>query len=905
MKVKNEVAMQQKFMEHIKSASTKVLSITLVFDNEPNSTGWKMYRPESWEVATGVSGYSLLMAHPDIGFFSLGFFNLGIVRWQVPITSEPSNCLKNITEDDFTKSITNLLSSGFKTKVIQNMTELPSEALICRELAIVRGKTVVFEFACCKGNGYCPDNEPDFWQKALFYSMMVLGIIAFLYVANLVPEYLYRDKYGYKIFYHDLDDVAEFKVLDNTSDKIPTDAELETEALHATKKGSKCMSSLDNLVRGDNYKVKGVWFRVPNVRVVSKSYLPIGLFIYLYQRLIRCTCNTYRGHATPSLRVRQLSSLGDQADGKSLAKSNESKDFNIGICCDLPVCNPDPEKRLIRVRSPSWNMILQIFTAVLSSTIFAIPWILIYSVDDDLIEGKRGNYAYEKGLIYRPPPYAFNLLRFVKSTVPGLSIACIIIYVICIIVICIILTYDRTEREYVGKRIRSTLRDAKDRWDKGVINSSNLYVTLFLPFKILRNYGLLALLLWPLWIVTVCPFSIFVVILGNTPTVNIFFRLLKLFMIDIVYIFKTKQIRINTLSSVVRCILYGSLILVLIIVHFLTLVLLALLVNVIGYTLAGIIVTANETFRYTTFSLLIILNAYDVFQNVEKRYLVFNEKIQAAIITKTKERIKKIAKSKAESQPNIALKVKIDTDEEMEQELDLLWENMAISDKNKILFNARSVIQFLDKDDEVFLSEKFFFEACYMNYYGCPGDFSTSLIDATRRVLIIIIFLVFVLFTLNAFGGLAAFSASGLLITLSWGLLPLLINRFFTNPMPELSLDTDDFNFQNKLDSLIYEFAEYWEVVDLDVEKLEDLSDEKNELKRSQFWLRLNDSNAVQISVPMVGISEPFVDPEPELDAQPLNETRPDDIEMKMLDINADGEGAGTSMDRNACNCCI
>ena len=876
MKVKNEKLMQQNFMEYIQLDSTKVLSITLGFDtnNKPDSTGWAMYRPESWEVATGISGYSILMAHPDIGFFSLGFFTLGIVPWHVPLTSEPSNCLSNITEEDFTKSITNLLSSGLKSNEDQNKTELPNETLICRELANVSGNIVKFEFLCCDGNGYCPNNEPDFWQKALFYSVMVLGIITFLYVSNLVPEYLYRDKTGYKIFYLDLEACAEFKVIDNSADRVAVDAKLETETLHGKKKNSICMSSLSELEKGDTYSVKGLWLRVPNVRLVSKSYLPIGLFIFLYQRLIRCTCNTYRGHATPSLRMWQISTLyQEHEDGKSMEKENN--DFTVGICCDLPICNPDPDNRLIRVRLPSWNMILQIFTAVLSSTIFAIPWILIYALDDDLLEGKRGNYAWEKGLIYHPPPYAFNLLRFVKSTVPGLSIASMIIYVICIIIVCVILTYDRTEREYVGKRLRSTLRDAKDRWDKGVINSSKLYVILLLPFKCLRNYGILALLLWPLWIVITCPPFIFFAILGNTPTVNIFLRLLILFVKDIIRIFRTEQMRRNTLSSVERCILYGSFICVLIIVHFLTFALVLLFVNAIGYTLAGVIVTANDTFRYTSFSLLIILNAYDVFLNVEKRYQIFNEKIQAAILEKTRERIKKIAKCKAEYQPHVALKIQTETAvDEDEQQLDFLWENIAISDKNKILFNARSVVQFLDKDDEVFLSEKFFFEACYMDYYGCPGDFPSSLLDAARRVMIIIMFLVFVLFTLNAFGGLAVFTASGLLITLSWGLLPLLINRFFTKPIPELSLDTEDFNFQNKLDSLIYEFSEYWEVVDLDVEKLEDVKTEVNGRKRSKFWLRLNDENAVQISVPVTGHIEPCANPEPEKDAQLFNEAK-------------------------------
>ena len=149
------------------------------------------------------------------------------------------------------------------------------------------------------------------------------------------------------------------------------------------------------------------------------------------------------------------------------------------------------------------------------------------------------------------------------------------------------------------------------------------------------------------------------------------------------------------------------------------------------------------------------------------------------------------------------------------------------------------------------MSEKFFFDSCYMDYENCPGDFASSLFDAFRRVLLIVMFLIFVLFTLNAFGGISGYSVSGLLLTLT-GLLPVLINRFFSKQIPELTLDTDDIKFQNMLDELIHNFYEYWEVVDIDLEKIDASEGQSDDTKRSAFWLCVGDHNIIQLSVPVV-----------------------------------------------------
>lgn len=878
----SDVTSQSDFTDILARDLTELLRVNFIFEDrdQPDFDAWDKYLLVEWEVSPKVFGQYILTSHPDIELFSLGYFTLGIKRLDVAVESVPGGCLQNMTEDFYKNSILNLLFSNLKSSENQNGSALSEGSKVCFEEAVVDGKILGFKILCCSQLGNCEYIGTDWWQDFLFCLITVLNFIVFFYVANLVPEFLYKDKYGYLNFYFELDKCSHFHVVDKTADDIETDAELEIEALQKPKCKDP-MTSLQEAVKGDTYSIKGIWFKAPENRLITKAYLPITLSMFLYQRLVQCTCYTYRGHATPPLRLRQLTAMRDFADHGSTVDETQN-DFNVRICCDLPICNPS--NRMFKVGCPKWSTVLRVFMTICSAFILAIPWIIIYVWDEHTIEGKRGEFAQDRNLIYSPPFYAFNLLRFIKITVPGLSIACMVIYVVCIAIVSAILQIDEDERVYVGILIRSALRNAKDRWDKGVIKSSRLLVTLFWPFKLLRNYGLIALLLWPFWIVLVCPFTVLIALLGNTPTINIFLRLLIVFIKDIVKIFTSRQIRSNTIKSVEKCILYVCLIAVLFIVHLLVFALVSLIVNIVAYTLVAAIVTAKATVRYTAFAVLVILNARDCFLGVEQRYAVFNEKLQAEILSQTQDKIKRLAKRQKEAQVNKAFRINVEPDEETEfcDVTKNLWHNLAISEKNKVLWNSKSVIQFLDDDDKLYLSEKFFFEACYMDYYGCPGDFASSLFLAVRQVLIISAFLAFVVFTLNAYGGLEANSSSGLLVTLATGLLPLFVRRFFSNPIPELSLDTTDYNFQNYLDRLILEFSEYWEVVDLDVEKL-DKPTEASEQSETEttFWLKLGSNNSVKLAVSAKDDSG----------ADKHGDVTGDDIEMVVVDSTGNVAG--------------
>ena len=842
------VDIQETLTDLLALDATELLRIDFVIDksNKPDFDKWTSYLPDEWTIVTKDTGQYIITSPPDTEIFSLGIFSFVIKQIEVPIVSEPISCLRNMTEEEFKTSILNFVHSGLKSSENVTTSLLPENDEICFEKAVISGNKVSFRHQCCVQPGDCDVKGPDWWQDFLFYLIFALKIIVFLYAANLVPEYLYKDKYGSINFYCKLDKMASFRVVDKAEDTSEAVAEFTSGDAGSHPKPTSVVGIRDTS-SGHNYGVRGVWFKVWENRLVSKAYLPVGLFIFLYQRLVQCTCYTYRGHSTPPLKLKQLTTMRDSGDLQGFLDLAQ-RDFSVRICCELPICNP--QSRPFENRFPKWHTVLHVLMIICSSFIFAIPWLVIHLLDEETLEFRRAQFAHDRNVVYIPPFYAFNLLRYINITLTALFFTVMIIYIVCVSLVTVILKIDTEEMAYLGRKIRATLRNAKERWEKGAMKSSRFIVTLFLPFKLFRNYGLLAMLLWPFWIVVILPIAVLVVVIGNAPTVNVFFRLFILFLKDIVKIFSTKLIRDDFRKATEKLVIYISLIVVLFILQFFLFALVSLVVNVVAYTFVAVIVTAQQTVRYTAFAVLVIVNARDCFTGVKQRYAVFHEKIQATVLAHTHEKVKKLARRQKSDQVNTAFKIKVESDDGGECLNPCFWQNLAISEKNKILWNARNVVQFLDNDDKVYLSERFFFDACYMDYHGCPGDFASNLYMAMRQVFIITAFLAFVVFTLNAYGGIEANNASGLLVTLATGLLPLFVRRFFSKPIPELSLDTDDFHFQNYLDSLICGFSEYWEVIDFDVEKLDkNVEMASNPVTETAFWLRLGPSEAIQVAV--------------------------------------------------------
>ena len=828
--------------------ATELLRIDFVIDesDKPDFDKWTSYLPEEWTIVTKDTGQYIITSPPDTEIFSVGIFGFVIKQIEVPIISEPVSCLRNMSEEEYKTSILNFVFSGMKSSANVTASLLPENDEICFEKAIVSGNTVSFRHQCCVQPGDCKVEGPGWWQDFLFYLIFALKLIAFLYAANCVPEYLYKDKYGSINFYCKLDKPANFRVIEKSEDTSEAVAEFTSGDAGSRPKPSSVVG-IRETVKGHNYSVKGIWFKVWENRLVSKAYLPIGLFIFLYQRLVQCTCFTYRGHSTPPLKLKQLTTMRDSGDLQGFLDLAQ-RDFSVRICCELPICNP--QSRPFENRFPKWHTVLHVLMTICSTFIFAIPWLVIHLLDEDTLEFKRAQFAHDRNLVYTPPFYSFNLLRYINITLTALFFTVMIFYIVCVSMVTVILKLDTEEMAYLGRKIRATLRNSKERWETGAMKSSRFIVTLFLPFKLFRNYGLLAFLLWPIWIVVILPFAVLIVVIGNAPTVNVFFRLFILFLKDIGKVFSTKLIRDDIKKATEKLIIYTSLIVVLFILQFFVFALVSLVVNVIAYTFVAVIVTAQQTVRYTAFAVLVIVNARDCFTGVKQRYTVFHDKLQASILAHTRDEVKKIARRQRCDQVNTAFKIKVESEDGGECLNPCFWQNLAISEKNKILWNSRNVVQFLDNDDKVYLSERFFFDACYMDYYGCPGDFASNLYIAVRQVFLITAFLAFVVFTLNAFGGIEANNSSGLLVTLATGLLPLFVRRFFSKPIPELSLDTEEFHFQNYLDSLICGFSEYWEVIDFDVEKLDkDVEMTSNSETDTAFWLRLGPSEAVQLAV--------------------------------------------------------
>ena len=880
LKVK-EKKIQKKFMEYVSSKSTKLLSVTFVFenDNKPNSTAWNTSEPDRWEIATDRHGRYILTSHPDINIFSFGLLKSEMKQLNISVTSEPYLCLNNISEEFFTTSAFNFLVSGLDSSESRNKSVLTDEAFVCHEEThILNGEIHHFHQVCCKFEFDCENIDSNKWQKMLFLSTFVLGIIAFLYAPNIVPGYLYRDRFGSRNFYYEIEDsmCADFKrnggsLPNASSENIEIGSSAgndrhENETLLETPRVDD-VGAADSSIDDQIYRVKGLWVKVQDMHLVSNSYLPIGLFEFLYRRLVRCSCSTYKGRAshsepvdmkkiissTNSSQTRSVSSISQSSqernsntinsltihenyreeNSRDLPVCETRNDFSVKHCCDLPVCSMCCPTIL------TWKKLLQGLAIFLSSVILILPFVLIYLLINDDSEGRRDHYVFAKGFRHEERFFTHNIIILLRVHNPWVGGCFLIAYGICIILIGILVVRDPNEQQDIVKTLRLMLQNSENRFNKGLMRSRNLYASLFLPFHFtsMYKYGIFALILWFLWVFLIFPLNVVILIFFNTPTVTI--------VREIIY-FCGKKIK-NECCNVceigkLRIVLYALILIVIHVFAFLAYTVISLLVCMFVYTSVAVFVTAQDTFRYTLLFLLILLNAYDCFRSVTNRYTVFHDKIRVALINKYEDKLQMFANeiktenSNAEKHHKNNRAIKVEHQSGLSGNvISSLWENMAETThddrKNKKYFSARSVLLFLDENNKIFLSEKFFFRACYLDYDGCPGIFATSLLYALRRVFLIFMLLGFILLALNSFGGLAVSNTNGLLLTLSYGLLPFIINRFLSST-PELALDTKDFNFQDKLDGLIKNFTEYWEITNIDFVQ-QDMSREI----RSDAWI--------------------------------------------------------------------
>lgn len=231
------------------------------------------------------------------------------------------------------------------------------------------------------------------------------------------------------------------------------------------------------------------------------------------------------------------------------------------------------------------------------------------------------------------------------------------------------------------------------------------------------------------------------------------------------------------------------------------------LVEIVVFTIMGVIVNASALLKYVILILMIFVYCCDCFNNVSKKYLKLNK----ALFSEVKGRIKNLSDVTSLPsflQENCGFKAQELSEQGKYESPD------DIADKPRNHWMLNDLVMFVDSEDMPRIPKQLFDQVCQIRVAGVPGPVFRGLIMAVESLLKIIVFIVFVFIVVLTFGSVYKVSTTNqMLATLVGGFLPLVLKTFMAPPAPDIEIGT--VSFKNKLDEVIKNFCQYWPIYDL------------------------------------------------------------------------------------------
>lgn len=238
-------------------------------------------------------------------------------------------------------------------------------------------------------------------------------------------------------------------------------------------------------------------------------------------------------------------------------------------------------------------------------------------------------------------------------------------------------------------------------------------------------------------------------------------------------------------------------------------------VEIFVYTLMGLIVNANSTMTYVSLTLLLGVYGNDCFGSVRNKFLAFNQTLNGCILKLGKEKIESVTYKSENNQGNTAFTVKTDHNNEIQKPVQLITSADGLTQPR---WNVSRLLLFLSKNDEPLIPRTFYFSSCKMPFYAVPGELLLNYLRATMEFGIIIIFLLFVLVVVLAFGDTYEISATNqLLATIAGGFVPFMLKNIVFQQHQVTSVDTGCIPFQVCLNDAIETYEQSWPIEDIHV----------------------------------------------------------------------------------------
>lgn len=234
------------------------------------------------------------------------------------------------------------------------------------------------------------------------------------------------------------------------------------------------------------------------------------------------------------------------------------------------------------------------------------------------------------------------------------------------------------------------------------------------------------------------------------------------------------------------------------------------LVEVVVFTIMGVIVNAADLLKYVMLVLMIFVYCCDCFNNVHKKYIKLNK----ALFGEIKGRIKDL--SDVTSLPSALQENRGFKSQELNEQASYESpDDVATRPRNH--WDINDLVLFVDSEDMPRVPKMLFDQVCQIRVAGVPGPVYRGLIEAMEQLLKIIVFIVFVFIVVLTFGAVYKVSTTNqMLATMVGGFLPMMLKTFMAPPSPDIEIGT--VSFKSKLDEVIKNFVQSWPIYDLPFE---------------------------------------------------------------------------------------